>query len=65
MNCENCNQEIPPARLEILPETRVCVNCSDTKPYRAILSGTPSHKGSEMQIVSGDSPVLDYLDDEE
>jgi RNA polymerase-binding protein DksA len=25
--CENCGQEIPPGRLEILPHATLCVNC--------------------------------------
>ncbi len=64
MNCSNCNQEIPPARLEILPETTVCVNCSTTVPYKALISGTAHHKGVEIQIVAGDSEVLNYAEEE-
>jgi hypothetical protein len=26
--CERCESPIPPARLEALPDTRVCVKCS-------------------------------------
>ena len=26
--CERCRVEIPAARLEVLPETRLCVKCS-------------------------------------
>ena len=31
--CEFCGKEIPPERLEILPETTTCVACSQTQPY--------------------------------
>jgi RNA polymerase-binding transcription factor DksA len=31
--CEFCGAEIPPERLEILPDTTTCVQCSQTKPY--------------------------------
>lgn len=31
--CEFCGAEIPPERVEILPETTTCVQCSQTKPY--------------------------------
>jgi len=31
--CEICGAEIPPERLKILPDTRTCVKCSETKPY--------------------------------
>lgn len=33
MLCEFCGKEIPPERLEILPETSTCVECSQTQPY--------------------------------
>ena len=28
--CERCKVEIPAERIEVLPETRLCVNCSQT-----------------------------------
>ena len=28
-NCRVCNAEIPPARLQAIPETLVCVACSE------------------------------------
>ena len=28
MNCELCGKVIPEERLEVLPETRICVGCS-------------------------------------
>jgi len=31
--CEICGALIPRERLEILPETRHCVKCSQAKPY--------------------------------
>ena len=31
--CELCGSEIPPERLEVLPDTTTCVKCSQTKPY--------------------------------
>jgi RNA polymerase-binding transcription factor DksA len=31
--CEFCGSEIPPERIEILPDTTTCVQCSQTKPY--------------------------------
>ena len=31
--CEFCGEEIPPERIEILPDTTTCVQCSQTKPY--------------------------------
>ena len=32
MNCSVCNAEIPPQRLKILPNTKVCVKCSGVLP---------------------------------
>ena len=60
MLCIHCQEEIPPARLEALPETRTCVNCSDVKPYKAIISGSAKSKNFEVQIVKADDPALDY-----
>ena len=33
LQCEFCGKKIPPERLEILPETNTCVECSQTQPY--------------------------------
>lgn len=32
MNCCMCNKPIDPERLEVFPDTRVCVSCSTEKP---------------------------------
>jgi hypothetical protein len=29
-DCERCGKPIPPRRLEVLPYTRLCLECSDT-----------------------------------
>jgi hypothetical protein len=60
MQCIHCPNEIPPERLEALPETRTCVNCSDVQPYKAIISGTSKNKQFEVQVVKADDPSLDY-----
>jgi RNA polymerase-binding transcription factor DksA len=31
--CEFCGAEIPPERIDALPDTTTCVQCSQTKPY--------------------------------
>jgi len=36
MFCTECGKRIPKKRLEILPETKVCVRCSDVKPLVGI-----------------------------
>jgi hypothetical protein len=63
MLCIHCEVEIPPARLEALPETRTCVNCSSVQPYKAIISGSAKSKKFEVQVVKADDPSLDYHDD--
>ena len=32
MFCEDCGQEIPVERLEVLPDTRYCVKCAADHP---------------------------------
>lgn len=52
-SCESCGTEIPPERLEILPDTRVCVGCS-TEP-RAVGFQIYAHKtAGEVFILRGD-----------
>lgn len=63
MLCSVCKKEIPAARLEALPDTTTCVNCSSERPYRALVSGTDHHKNFDIQIVKGDDPVLEYEDE--
>ena len=65
MLCSNCNKEIPPARLEILPETTTCVNCSTVEKRKAIIEMSPRHKSMEITIVDADDPILDYTDEKE
>jgi RNA polymerase-binding transcription factor DksA len=33
--CENCGREIDIARLEAIPYTPLCLNCAETRDYRA------------------------------
>lgn len=35
-NCKKCGVIIPPKRIEILPNTITCVNCSSTKPVLGV-----------------------------
>ena len=34
--CKGCSEIIPPQRIKILPNTKVCVNCSTTGTKRGI-----------------------------
>jgi len=64
MMCINCGVEIPSARLEVIPETKTCVNCSEVQPYKAIVNGSAKNKNFEVQIIPGDSPIVDYLEEQ-
>ena len=50
MNCRKCNNEINPLRLKALPETKVCVNCSDTSRWyvRNVISGKTTYCETEI-----------------
>ena len=48
--CKSCNNEIPNARINILPNVQYCVNCSNEAKVSAI--PVIHHKtGNEIQIV--------------
>lgn len=50
MNCKKCGNIISEARLKILPQTIVCVNCSDVNKFGVI--NVINHKtGNNIQIV--------------
>ena len=49
MKCSECGKDIPPERLEILPETRTCVVCS--KEQRRIGITVWDKKTPELVIV--------------
>ena len=50
MNCIKCREEIHPKRLEILPETKTCVSCSDTSRWyvRNVISGKTTYCETEV-----------------
>lgn len=50
MNCTKCGQLINPKRLEILPNTTTCVNCSDVQAYRGF-EVYPHKTGGTVYIV--------------
>lgn len=53
MNCVICEKEIPSKRLEILPGTRTCVNCSTTGRYKGVVVqlGEGDHTCNETIIM--------------
>jgi hypothetical protein len=53
--CEFCGAEIPSERLEILPDTTTCVQCSQTKPYsEAQIIGLGSDEDSEQNRLNAE-----------
>ena len=59
MNCELCGDLIHPDRLEILPTTTSCINCSDlvTDPIVGFMIYTHKTAG-EVIMTSGKENVL-------
>ena len=53
-NCVKCGAVIPPKRLEIVPGTKTCVNCSTTTPKRGmtVMRGKGDHTWVELEIMS-------------
>ena len=50
MKCIKCTEEIHPKRLEILPDTKTCVNCSSTSKWyvRNVISGKTTYCETEV-----------------
>ena len=64
MDCRKCNEEINPLRVKALPNTKVCVNCSDTEAYygRNVISGKTTY--SELEIIKDQEVAkeMEYYD---
>jgi hypothetical protein len=54
MNCVKCKGEIPPKRIEVLPNTKTCVNCSTESPKRGVpvMKGTGDHTWVDLDIMT-------------
>jgi len=54
MNCIKCDIEIPPKRLEILPGTKTCVNCSTESAKRGVpvMRGTGDHTWVDLEVLT-------------
>jgi ribosomal protein S26 len=50
VNCTECGKRIPKERLEILPQTKFCVNCSTEKAVVGFINC--SDKTSDIIIVN-------------
>jgi len=62
MNCIKCNKEIPAERLEALPNTDTCVNCSSVKKYKGIMDFAHKTAG-ECVIFNPDNKEVARLAD--
>lgn len=61
--CKVCKEPIPFERVEVLPETEVCVTHSSELPYRAFVEGSAKHKTFEVVILKADDPAVAYYED--
>jgi RNA polymerase-binding transcription factor DksA len=54
MDCKKCGNEIPLKRLEIIPGTKTCVNCSTESPKRGVpvMRGTGDHTWVDLDIMT-------------
>ena len=54
MNCLDCNNEIPEARLQAVPDAEYCVNCTDTHAPPMVARMIYNHKtAGEVFIAKG------------
>lgn len=54
MKCVKCGENIPPKRLQILPKTKVCVNCSSATKLVGvpIVVGKGDHTYNDISIMT-------------
>lgn len=58
MNCLDCGNIIPDARLEFLPDTEYCVDCADSNSTPVVARVIYSHKcDCELFIAEGKENV--------
>ena len=64
--CEDCGQEIPPARLEALPSATLCVGCKAqreaedaTLPFAPLTPWPPAREEWLPDAEDDDEPLLD------
>ena len=65
MKCIKCNEDIPPKRLEIIPNVKTCVNCSTTGAYvgRPVQLGSGDHTCTELETMTPEqAKEIDKLD---
>jgi len=56
MKCIICKGEIHPKRLEIIPETQTCVECSTETPKKGvtITKGTGDHTWTDLMVMNNE-----------
>lgn len=64
MHCSRCNQVIDPLRLEILPDTTLCVDCSRLQPGTLVCRMLYSHKTGGELVVARNPEAARLLDRE-
>ena len=58
MNCFDCGNKIPPARLQAVPDAEYCVNCADKHAPPIVARMIYSHKtAGEVFIARGKENV--------
>jgi hypothetical protein len=62
VECLGCGEEIHPKRLEILPNTKYCVNCSDVSRKRGVTvqRGKGDHSYTDVVIME-EKQFIDYM----
>jgi len=63
-NCIKCSKEINPLRVNALPETKVCVNCSTTKAWyvRNVIAGKTEYAETEIIKDSDSADTIRKMD---
>lgn len=53
VKCRKCNELIHPMRLEVLPDTKVCVKCSNVgkKAARIVSHGTGEEVSTDLEFL--------------
>jgi hypothetical protein len=64
MQCSKCQGTIDPVRLEILPDTTLCVDCSRLQPGILVCRMLYSHKTGGELVVARDPEAARLLDRE-
>ena len=56
-SCRFCGAEIPPARLKALPDTLICVKCSERKGGSTGKAGSLKRTGQDVEVRRKPKPL--------